>query len=221
MKKRHRNRTGGDGGKSSKQFLQATLSVVLTRLVSFYRCSFSVNLGEIREQRSGLTEATRFHCALVVLCGWVCGTQEHIWMNICEVHSPRIRLWRVGACAMRGLFSMLLLLAQNLLTQRLRATATFNLFFFYNQNHETHPQICVFFLEYTRLKWKDFRLGFRLCFSICFFSFLIFVLAATLLLYLLLYIAPVLQQCGAFHTVQWEAFLLNSSDAKCKRLPIL
>ena len=39
---------GGAGreGEREIQFLQATLSVVLTRPASFYRCSFSVNLGK-------------------------------------------------------------------------------------------------------------------------------------------------------------------------------
>lgn len=68
----------------------------------------------------------------------------------------------------------------------------------YNHNHETHPQICVYFLKYTRLKLKDFRLGL----SLFFFNTFIFVLAAALLLYLLLYLVPGLQQCCVFHVGQ-------------------
>lgn len=95
---------------------------------------------------------------LVVMCVCVCLVQEHKWMNICAVNSLWIWLCRVGACIMCGLFSMLMLLAQNLLTQRLRATATFKPLLCHNDNHKIHPQFCVFFLKYTRSKWKHFRL---------------------------------------------------------------
>jgi len=50
-------------------------------------------------------------------------------MNICAVNSLWIWLCRVGARMMCGMFSMLMLLAQNLLTQRRRASATLTLFF--------------------------------------------------------------------------------------------
>lgn len=60
----------------------------------------------------------------------------------------------------------------------------------HNHHHETHPQICVFFLKYTRSKGKDFKLGFRMYFQ----YFFPFVLAATLFLYLFLYLLPALQQ---------------------------
>lgn len=59
MKVRHRERTkekekhrGWGERRGEIQFLQAILSVVLTRQASFYQCSFSVNLG--KSERNGV-----------------------------------------------------------------------------------------------------------------------------------------------------------------------
>lgn len=109
------------------QFLWAMLLVVLTRLAGFYQCSFSVNL-EKSEPWSGMRCNVHTHCALVglsVFCVHCMSTNE--W--ICSVNSLWIWLCRVGACVMCGLFSLLMLLAQNLLTQTLRAPRSLLLLF--------------------------------------------------------------------------------------------
>lgn len=101
-------------------FLRATLSVLLSRLAIFYPCSFSVSLGESENRRVGrerLESSTGRHCVHL--------PNVRAQMNeYRSVNSLWIKQWGVGEFMMCGLLFMLMLLAQNLLTQMLRATAT-------------------------------------------------------------------------------------------------
>ena len=135
--------------------------------------------GEIREQWSGLREATHIHrafqccCACASVCA--CGVQEHKWMNICAANSRWIWLRRVGACTVCGLLSMLMLLAQNLPTQRLRATAAFNLVFVIIIPMKHSLRSVCSFCKYTGSKWKDSGCFFFLLFFFFFLQYTFFI----------------------------------------------
>lgn len=119
-------------------------------------------------------------------------TGQHARLLIGEASSPRTRPRSVGACTLvRGLFSMLMLSAQNLLTQRLRASATFTFAVPELITMKAPSDLCLL-SEAHKVKIKgDFRLGLENAFH-CLSFFLGRLLLHVLLLYPLL--VPVRQQ---------------------------
>lgn len=109
---------------------------------------------------------------------------------------------------MRGLFSMLMLLAKKppdtkAKSQRyLQPLLSFFLFFFYNHSHKTHPQICGFFLKCAGLKNEKTSGWDRVCIQyVASFLFLIFVPAAALLF------ESASVSCAATMLCGWGGFL--------------
>lgn len=110
----------------------------------FYLCFFTLNPGK---SKSRGPRGCRLHA-----CTW-----QHIRLNIRGASSPRTRLQSAGMCTMvRGLFSTLMLLAQNLLTQRLRASATFTFAFPKPITMKASSDLCVP-SDRTRLKYRRFQ----------------------------------------------------------------